>query len=105
MTKVTARRTNADWAHFLNDFAERYPDAKRVTLVMDNLNIHRPGALYLMKRHDMTLARLVRPILSRRATARSSFAGRHHRHDGADVMEMPARDGGCAGRVPGEATT
>ena len=49
MTKVTARRTNADWAHFLNDFAERYPDAKRVTLVMDNLNIHRPGALYLMK--------------------------------------------------------
>ncbi len=46
MTKVTARRTNADWAHFLNDIAERYPDAKRITRVMDNLNIHRPGALY-----------------------------------------------------------
>ncbi len=46
MTKVTARRTNADRAHFLNDIAERYPDAKRITRVMDNLNIHRPGALY-----------------------------------------------------------
>ena len=42
MTKVTARRTNADRAHFLNDIAERYPDAKRITRVMDNLNIHRP---------------------------------------------------------------
>ena len=46
MTKVTARRTKTDWAHFLNDIAERYPGAKRITLVMDNLNTHRPGALY-----------------------------------------------------------
>ena len=46
MTKVTARRTKTDWAHFLHDIAERYPDAKRMTLVMDNLSTHRPGALY-----------------------------------------------------------
>ena len=46
MTKVTARRTKTDWALFLNDIAERYPGAKRITLVMDNLNTHRPGALY-----------------------------------------------------------
>ena len=46
MTKVTARRTKIDWAHFLNDIAERHPGAKRITLVMDNLNTHRPGALY-----------------------------------------------------------
>ena len=46
MTKVTARRTKTDWAHFLHDIAERYPDAKRITLVMDNLSTHRPGALY-----------------------------------------------------------
>ena len=44
MTKVTARRTKTDWALFLNDIAERHPDAKRITLVMDNLNTHRPGA-------------------------------------------------------------
>ena len=46
MTKVTARRTNTDWAHVLNDIAERHPGAQRITLVMDNLNTHRPGALY-----------------------------------------------------------
>ena len=27
MTKVTARRTKIDWAHFLNDIAERHPGA------------------------------------------------------------------------------
>ncbi len=41
MTKVTARRTKTDWAHFLNDIAKRHPDAKRITLVMDNLR-HAP---------------------------------------------------------------
>ena len=28
MTKVTERRTKADWAHFLADIAERYADAR-----------------------------------------------------------------------------
>ena len=46
MTKVTARRTKTDWAHFLNDIARQHPDAQRITLVMDNLNTHRPGAFY-----------------------------------------------------------
>ena len=46
MTKVTERRTKVDWAHFLADIAERYAGAESITLVMDNLNTHRPGALY-----------------------------------------------------------
>ncbi len=46
MTKVTARRTRTDWAHFIRDLSERYPKAKRITLVMDNLNTHRASALY-----------------------------------------------------------
>ncbi len=45
-TRVTERKTKIDWAHFLADIAARYPDAKTITLVMDNLNTHRPGALY-----------------------------------------------------------
>ena len=45
-TEVTERRTKTDWAHFLRDIAARYPGATRITLVMDNLNTHRPGALY-----------------------------------------------------------
>ncbi len=45
-TKVTERRTKTDWARFLRDIAAQYPDATQITLVMDNLNTHRPGALY-----------------------------------------------------------
>ncbi len=45
-TRVTERKTKIDWAHFLADLAARYPDAQTITLVMDNLNTHRPGALY-----------------------------------------------------------
>ena len=37
-TKVTERRTKTDWARFLRDIAAQYPDATRITLVMDNLN-------------------------------------------------------------------
>jgi transposase len=47
MTKVTERKTKTDWAQFLRDIAERYTSAKRITLVMDNLNTHTPGALYV----------------------------------------------------------
>ncbi len=46
MTRVTERKTKIDWAHFLADIAARYPDAKKITLVMDNLNTHRPDAFY-----------------------------------------------------------
>ena len=40
------RMTKLDWAQFLADIAARYTDATKITLVMDNLNTHRPGALY-----------------------------------------------------------
>ncbi len=46
MTRVTERRTKTDWARFVADIAARYPEAGKITLVMDNLSTHRPGALY-----------------------------------------------------------
>jgi hypothetical protein len=46
MVKVTKRRTKADWAHFVKTIAERYPEADRLVLVMDNLSTHKPGSLY-----------------------------------------------------------
>lgn len=46
MTRVTERKTKIDWAHFLHDIAGQYTDAEKITLVMDNLNTHSPGALY-----------------------------------------------------------
>ncbi len=45
--KVTARRTRRDWAELIKGLLdERYPEAERVTLVLDNLNTHILGALY-----------------------------------------------------------
>lgn len=38
---VTASRTKKDWAHVLQDLLEqKYPQAKKLVLVMDNLNTH-----------------------------------------------------------------
>ena len=46
LTKVTERRTKANWAVFLQDIAASYPDAERITRVMDNQNTHTPASLY-----------------------------------------------------------
>ena len=46
LSKVTERRTKADWALFVQDIATSYRDAEHITLVMDNLNTHTPGSLY-----------------------------------------------------------
>lgn len=45
--EVTERRTRVDWARQIKDMLDvRYPDAKRVVLVMDNLNTHSIASLY-----------------------------------------------------------
>jgi transposase len=45
--EVTERKTKADWAKFIKQIAdERYKDAKKITLVMDNLATHKAAALY-----------------------------------------------------------
>jgi hypothetical protein len=46
---VTERRTAADYARQLQWLADvRYPDAKKIRLVQDNLNTHRLANLYLV---------------------------------------------------------
>ena len=46
LVKITERRTKKDWASFIEDIANEYPNAKKIILVMDNLNTHKPGSLY-----------------------------------------------------------
>lgn len=46
LVSVTETRTKADWARFLEEIADAYESAERITLVMDNLNTHEPGSLY-----------------------------------------------------------
>jgi hypothetical protein len=45
--KVTEHRTKKDWALFMQEVLEQqHPDAKKVILVMDNLNTHTPASFY-----------------------------------------------------------
>jgi hypothetical protein len=45
--EVTERRTRQDWARFIKGMLdERYPQAVKVRLVMDNLNTHSIASLY-----------------------------------------------------------
>lgn len=46
MVKITDRRRRQDWAQFLQNIAEKYTTAEKITLVMDNLNTHTAGSLY-----------------------------------------------------------
>lgn len=44
---ITERRTRKDWAGFIKGMlTERYPQATKVRLVMDNLNTHSTASLY-----------------------------------------------------------
>ena len=45
--KVTARRTNQDFAHCMRELIdEHFPEAQRTRVVLDNLSTHSPAALY-----------------------------------------------------------
>ena len=45
--EITERKTKKDWAKFIKQIADEwYKDAIKITLVMDNLSTHKPGALY-----------------------------------------------------------
>jgi transposase len=45
--EATDHRRRSDWAHCIKDLVDvHYPDAQKIILVLDNLNIHSPASLY-----------------------------------------------------------
>ena len=47
MVEITEQKTKEDWAKFIQKISdEMYPDAKKITLVMDNYKTHTIGAFY-----------------------------------------------------------
>jgi len=46
MVTITERKTKQDWATFLEEIVGQYKNTEKITLVMDNLNTHEPGAFY-----------------------------------------------------------
>lgn len=46
LVAVTRTKTKKDWACFLKTISDHYPQADKITLVMDNFGTHKPGAFY-----------------------------------------------------------
>jgi hypothetical protein len=46
VVEITERKAKTDWAFFLQRISDHYDQAERITLVMDNLSTHSPGAFY-----------------------------------------------------------
>ena len=46
LLKVSARRTQQDYAEFMREVAQRWAGAERIVIVQDNLNTHTPALLY-----------------------------------------------------------
>lgn len=44
--RVREHRTSPDWAEEIKELVDSRPEAKKIILVMDNLNTHRPASLY-----------------------------------------------------------
>ena len=44
--EIKTRKTKKDWALFVESIEEQYKNTKKITLVMDNLNTHKPGSFY-----------------------------------------------------------
>jgi hypothetical protein len=56
--KITDKKCKVDWAEFIKEIADKhYPEAELITLVMDNLGTHTPGALY--ERYEPTEAKRI----------------------------------------------
>jgi len=54
---ASERRTKLDWAHHIRELLEvHYPKAKKICLVMDNLNTHKISSLYEAFTPDVALS-------------------------------------------------
>ena len=46
LVQITEKKTKIQWAHFIDEIVQNYPEADKIILVMDNYSTHNPGALY-----------------------------------------------------------
>ena len=46
IVEINEHQTKKDWTVFLEEVAENYKLAEKITLVMDNYNTHVPGSFY-----------------------------------------------------------
>ena len=98
LSKVTERRTKANWAVFVQDIAASYLGAQRITLVMNNLNTHTPSSLYeaFSPEQNQGAVRSLRVRLHPQARQLAKHGRDRDQRHGGSVLEpahRPNRDG------------
>ncbi|KAA6313402.1 hypothetical protein EZS27_035820, partial [termite gut metagenome] len=64
---IIERKTKKDWAAFIEEIAENYKDAKKITLVTDNYDTHKavrctkPSHLKELKHYGIDLSLYIPP--------------------------------------------
>jgi len=89
--KITDKKCKADWAEFIKEIADtHYPEAELITLVMDNLGTHTPGAFY--ERYD--------PVEAKRILYRFEFVFTPKHGSWLDMaeIELNVLNNQCLGR-------
>lgn len=46
IVEITERKTKKDWSHFMKRISFDYPEAEKITIVMDNYSTHSASAFY-----------------------------------------------------------
>ena len=92
--RVTDRRTKKDFAEAIKELAdERYPDAEKIVLVMDNLNTHSPASLYeaFEPSRSTTARRETGDSLHAQARLLAGHGRNRNRHHESTVLEPSHR--------------
>jgi hypothetical protein len=99
--KVTAQRTKQDFAVCLSEMIEVYwPEAKKVRVVLDNLNTHTPAALY--ERYPPEKARpLVQKLEFHYTPKHSSWQARSPPGKASAMRARPQLTGASRSLMPG----
>jgi len=88
--KVTARRTKKDFAFYLQMLVKKYPGAKRIRVVLDNLNTHNESSFYeTFNRHNAK--RILRRVEFHYTPAHASWLN-------VAEIEIGVMDAECTGR-------
>ncbi len=89
--EIRERKTKKDWAYFIRNLADiHYKKAKKINLVMDNLNTHSPSALY----------EVFKPIEAKRVWDRFNFiyTPKHGSWLNMAEIELNVLNGQCLNR-------
>ncbi len=97
--KVTERRTKRDFALFVKEILEEYPKARKLYIVLDNLNTHFPGSFeeaFGKKEKERIMSKVGFHCTPKRRLAGNGIGDKH---DGQNNEQRVHREGNLQLRI------